>query len=304
MPSLITGIIGGAQTRNAVSDAEKAQIAAALKAQGIVDQATGEVNPQILQAAINAVSGVDTAAGNAAAGVEQAGQQANEQLNPYTNAGQQAVSTLLQRATEGGGSQPFQFDPSQDPRTQFQLQQGQQAIERSAAARGGLLGGGTLKSLTRYASGVAGDSFDAAYARYDKDRSANLADRSLGLNALSGIAGLGAGAAERVGTNLIGTATRAGDYRLGAATYGGDTMQRAVGRTTDNTMNAAGFRADMATEVGNAQAAGSLGRANAWNGMLNQIGRTGDAAISGGFGAAGSPFSIRGMARGAVGRRY
>lgn len=62
----------------------------------------------------------------------------------------------------------------QDPSYEFQQQQAQQAIERSAAARGGALGGGTLKALQDRASQVAALDFQNAYAR-------DLANRQLGL---------------------------------------------------------------------------------------------------------------------------
>ncbi len=59
-------------------------------------------------------------------------------------------------------------DPSQiaqDPAYQFQLGQGTQAINRSAAARGTLLTGGTLKSLDQYGQGLASTFNDKYYAR-------------------------------------------------------------------------------------------------------------------------------------------
>lgn len=62
----------------------------------------------------------------------------------------------------------------QDPSYEFQQQQAQQAIERSAAAHGGALGGGTLKALQDRASQVAALDFQNAYAR-------DLANRQLGL---------------------------------------------------------------------------------------------------------------------------
>lgn len=63
----------------------------------------------------------------------------------------------------------------QDPSYEFQQQQAQQAVERSAAARGGVLGGGTLKALQDRASQVAALDFQNAYAR-------DLANRQLGLS--------------------------------------------------------------------------------------------------------------------------
>ena len=52
-----------------------------------------------------------------------------------------------------------------DPYYQFQLKEGQGAIERSAAAKGTLLNGGTLKDLETYGQGVASAFGDKLYNR-------------------------------------------------------------------------------------------------------------------------------------------
>lgn len=46
------------------------------------------------------------------------------------------------------------------PDYSFNLQQGQQAVDRSAAARGGLLSGAAVKAGTRYASGLASGEYN------------------------------------------------------------------------------------------------------------------------------------------------
>lgn len=71
-----------------------------------------------------------------------------------------------------------------DPGYAFRMAEGQKAIERSAAARGGLNSGATLKALTTYSQGVASDEYNNAYNRFNADR-----DRRF--NRLSSIAGVG-----------------------------------------------------------------------------------------------------------------
>jgi hypothetical protein len=86
-----------------------------------------------------------------------------QQMAPYREAGYGALSDL----------QGLLADPSSivnDPSYQFRLQQGEQAAQRALAARGGLLGGAALKSLTRYGQGMASDEFANQY-----NRLANLA---------------------------------------------------------------------------------------------------------------------------------
>ena len=60
---------------------------------------------------------------------------------------------------------------------QFRLDQGAQARERSAAARGSLLSGGFQQELNRFAQGVASDEYDNDYRRalstYETNRGTN-----------------------------------------------------------------------------------------------------------------------------------
>lgn len=81
-----------------------------------------------------------------------------QQMAPYREAGYGALSDL----------QGLLADPSSivnDPAYQFRLQQGEQAAQRALAARGGLLGGAALKSLTSYGQGMASDEFANQYNR-------------------------------------------------------------------------------------------------------------------------------------------
>lgn len=52
-----------------------------------------------------------------------------------------------------------------NPAYQFRQEQGQKALERNLAARGGTLGGGALKELTRYGQGMASDEFQNQFNR-------------------------------------------------------------------------------------------------------------------------------------------
>jgi len=84
--------------------------------------------------------------------------------------GQQAGQGGMGAALSGDLLQPFtgQFSaPSgtDDPGFQFAVQQGQDAIQRSAAAKGTLLTGGTLKDLASYTTGAALQDYSGAYSR-------------------------------------------------------------------------------------------------------------------------------------------
>ena len=91
---------------------------------------------------------------------------------PYREAGEAALNKLIPLATEYTpfGMQQFQ----QDPGYAFRLSEGQKALERSAAARGGLLGGATGKALTRYGQEMGSQEYQNAFNRYQAERQARL----------------------------------------------------------------------------------------------------------------------------------
>lgn len=84
-----------------------------------------------------------------------------------------------QRRAEGLLS-PFttsKFEPgdlTQDPGYQFRLQQGQEALDRSLAASGGLQSGKALKAAQEYGQGLADQTYNDAYRRYLEMQGFNL----------------------------------------------------------------------------------------------------------------------------------
>jgi len=122
-------------------------------------------------------------------------------------------------------------DPSQlanDPYYQFRVNEGQRGLEHSAAARGTLLSGGTLRGLERYRQGVAseeaGNAFNRALQVYGTNRDTNAqnfgqAHTSFGddlsafganVNAANVYGHLGAGPAAGGGMDSGGGATSIG----------------------------------------------------------------------------------------------
>jgi hypothetical protein len=61
-----------------------------------------------------------------------------------------------------------------DPGYQFRLSEGQKALERSAAARGNVLGAATQKNLTRFGQNLASDEFERFDARRARDYGTEL----------------------------------------------------------------------------------------------------------------------------------
>ncbi|NWK62801.1 DNA transfer protein p32 [Acinetobacter sp. SwsAc3] len=161
-------------------------------------------------------------------------EQTREDLMPYKQAGDTSLSQLMGQMTpDGYFNQTYTGqDIYSDPSYQFRLQQGQDAIQSSAAAQGGLLSGATLKALQGYGQDMASQEYSNAYNRFN-------ADQTNRYNRLSNLVGIGQNAAAQVGN------------------AGAQTAQAVA----NNTMAGA-----------NALAAGQIGRANAWTDGAQQLG--------------------------------
>lgn len=136
-----------------------------------------------------------------------------------------------------------------DPGFQFAMEQGQQALERSAAARGTLLTGGTLKDLASFSIGTGLQGYDQAWNRAFQQQNAQFGQ-------LYNTAGLGLNAATSYGnqaTDLItgagnaqaaGTATSHGAYADLAANLGNLGANTVVTRDYFRRQNHPGRRFD------------------------------------------------------------
>jgi hypothetical protein len=125
---------------------------------------------------------------------------------PWLQAGKQGLGSLSQLlSTPGQGlltpwSQQFQPPPqfqaptaaqaAQTPGYQFALQQGQNALQNSAAARGGLLSTGAAKTLDQYSQGLAsqtyGDTYNRAMAEYQQNYAHALGEYQQNYNIFQG----------------------------------------------------------------------------------------------------------------------
>jgi hypothetical protein len=114
------------------------------------------------------------------------------------------------------GMADFQADPGYA----FRLSEGQKALDRSAAARGGLISGGALKAASRYGQDAASQEFTNAFNRYQTNRSNQLAP-------LQSLAGLSQTAANTVATAGQNYANSAGNINaMNSANQGNLALQR------------------------------------------------------------------------------
>lgn len=94
--------------------------------------------------------------------------QTQANLQPWMQAGTQSLAQLGQGLQPGGmfthqfGLQDFQASPAY----QFNLQEGQKAIDKAAAARGNLYAPQTLQDISKYSQGLASNEFQNAFQNY------------------------------------------------------------------------------------------------------------------------------------------
>jgi hypothetical protein len=221
---------------------------------GIMGQgAAGDAAAKQAAAGQTAASGSQAQQTNALAAQNNATRQQTANQQPFIGAGQSAINSLSSelgpggQLTQGYGSftAPTGVTEQNDPGYQFRLQQGQNAIQNSAAARGGLLSTGTAKDLNNYAQGQASNEYGNVYNRALQTYGTNFNTFNSNNNNLygrqMGVAGLGQSSAGALNSNLQAGAQNQGQIDVGTGQIVGNDLMG----------------------VGNAQAAGIVGGTNA-----------------------------------------
>jgi hypothetical protein len=126
---------------------------------------------------------------------------------PFYDVGVNALPELVE------ASKYRNFDMNQfqaDPGYAFRLKEGQQALDRQAAARGGLISGGALKAATRYGQEMGSQEYTNAFNRYQAERTARL-------QPLQALTGMGQTTAQQIGQQGQQMATNVGSNMGSAA---------------------------------------------------------------------------------------
>ena len=170
-------------------------------------------------ASSRAASTQAAAADRAAAGQERMFERQVELSEPWRKAGETALNKLVPLATEYTpfGMSQFQADPGYG----FRMSEGMKALERGAAARGGLLSGATLKGIQRFGQDLASQEYQNAFNRYQAERQARLGPlqslAGVGQTTTQQLGQAGMQAAQNIGeTQMSGAAARASGYVGGA----------------------------------------------------------------------------------------
>jgi hypothetical protein len=126
---------------------------------------------------------------------------------PFYDVGVNALPELVKASKYT----PFTMDQFQaDPGYAFRLKEGQKRLERSAAARGGLISGAALKAATEYGQEMGSQEYTNAFNRYQLERQARL-------NPLQSLAGVGQTTANTLGTSGQQMASNVGEAQQNAA---------------------------------------------------------------------------------------
>ena len=186
--------------------------------------------------------------------------QANEA--PFIQAGQGAVtqlSSLLQPggALSQGWNQQFQAptaaQAAQTPGYQFALQQGENALQNSAAAAGGLGSGATGAALEQYGQGLANTNYQQVYnnalTQYQQSYNQFQQNQANQYNRLAGLSGTGQTAVGQLG-------------QLG---------QQASNNTSNIALTTGAQQGQQLNNAGAANASGYVGIGNALSGGLNNL---------------------------------
>jgi len=158
-----------------------------------------------------------------------------------------------------------QVNMQADPGYQFRLSEGMKALDRQAAARGGLISGAALKGAQRFGQDYASQEYQNAYNRALTEYQSKVQQSQMGYGREMDVYNA---ALQRSGLGFNRLASPAG---LGQTSVGQLTSAAgAYGQNGGNILGASGAaQAAGITGAANAQAAGTVGMANALTGGIS-----------------------------------
>lgn len=234
----VAAVGGGVIAAHGASKAANAQVSSANRAADLQHQdATAALNYQKQQDALR-----------------------QKNMQPWLTAGQGAITNLYSQMNNGGFPEwtgsfqaPTGITEQNDPGFQSRLKLGQQALERGAASRGGLLTGGTARMENQYAQDYASNEYGNVYGRawneYQQKYNEAMNSNTNRFNRLAAVSGVGqttAGQLGQLGQQSANTVSN---------------IYATEGQQVGNSIMAAG----------NARASGYINSANAYNSGLNGI---------------------------------
>lgn len=204
-------------------------------------------------------------------------EQTQRDLRPYTDVGHTASAEIQNDLANGslGGTSgigttftPEDYLNNKDPGYQFQLDQGQQALQNSQAAGSGVLSGAALKGLIGYNQGMAATGYQNAYNRWltsaQFGQNQWLSQQQNRYGILSGQASLGENAASSSGNSGVGYATGGANAALAGGNAAAAGTVGAANAVTSGISNGSGYM--YLNSLMNPSSGGSSGYSVAGNG--------------------------------------
>lgn len=180
-----------------------------------------------------------------------------QNLAPWLQAGKTGLGELQTELGLGGNTNapgygsllaPFTAPTIQQaeqyPGYQFGLQQGEEALQNSAAAKGNLVSGNSLEALNKFGQNYAQQDYSNVYNQAFNTFETNQMNR---YNRLASLSGVGQQAANSLGTLGQGASNLVSNIDLTTGAQQGQDIQNAAAAT----------------------ASGYVGGANAWSGALS-----------------------------------
>jgi hypothetical protein len=159
---------------------------------------------------------------------------------PFRQGGLTAQQEIMQllgiggdKAATGYGSMAKAFGTDQfqqDPGYAFRQAEGMKALERSAAARGNLLSGSTLKGVQRFGQDLASQEYQNAFNRFQTERAARLNPLQSLMGSGQSAANVMTGAAGQMGQNEATNIYGAGQARASGYIGQGNALNTALGQ--------------------------------------------------------------------------
>ena len=149
-----------------------------------------------------------------------------------------------------------------DPGFEFRRQQAQKALEASAAAHGGALGGGNIGAILGLNSNLASQEYQSAFQRFQTSTQNRF-------NNLNTVAGRGAQVGESQGQNLIGGAKYGADLNYRSADDAANFNNNATLIAGRNSIEGTRDVNDYLTGGAQARGAGIVGKTNSIVGGVN-----------------------------------
>jgi hypothetical protein len=269
---------GGKMIAGTAGAAANGVLASTANAQNGINTALNNANTNVNQATGAAISGVNSATGAANTTLNQSLQSSG--IPGYVQSGEQGQTALQNYAGQNGGLGPqfTQADVNNQldmPALQFQMQQGQNAIQNTAASQGLANSGAAAKELTQYGQGLASTYYNQAFNQAQSQFQTNQNATMQNLGALTQAGEYGSsqnlGVAGQQASNTLNSGYYAGNTGVQGQEYlGGLNLQ---GQTTagQEGMQGSTLAGNFDLEGQEAAVGGNLGETQAFGQGLSSL---------------------------------